>query len=179
MNVNAMEEIERIERIMGKLSNTQKILLSTDGSVTTILDVLKGTVTIRTLKQEFEPCSHEIASKLSINPGDTVNHRVVVIGNREPLIHAVSYIPLSRLDDEFREDLIRADIPIGRILKKHRIESRREIEVIDVENPAPQLVKIFGTDSPMLTRTYNIIHNDEVLIRIKETFPFEWFREEF
>ena len=62
MNVNAMEEIERIERIMGKLSNTQKILLSTDGSVTTILDVLKGTVTIRTLKQEFEPCSHEIAS---------------------------------------------------------------------------------------------------------------------
>ena len=67
---------------------------------------------------------------------DTVNHRVVVIGNRN-LIHAVSYIPLSRLDDEFREDLIRADIPIGRILKKHRIESRREIEVIDVETPPP------------------------------------------
>ena len=45
--------------------------------------------------------------------------------------------------------------------------------------PRPHLVKIFGTDSPMLTRTYNIIHDDEVLIRIKETFPFEWFREEF
>ena len=66
MNVNAMEEIERIERIMKPLTPRDP---STDGSVTTILDVLKGTVTIRTLKQEFEPCSHEIASKLSINPG--------------------------------------------------------------------------------------------------------------
>jgi len=179
MDVNVMEEIERIERLIGKLSNTQKILLSTDGSVTRILDVLRGTVTIRTLKQEFMPCNQEIADKLNISLGDPVNYRVVVIGNREPLIHAVSYIPLSRLDDGFREDLIRADIPIGRILRKHNIESRREIEVLDIENPTPQLREIFGTDSPMLTRTYNIIHEGEVLIRIKETFPFEWFREEF
>ena len=77
---------------------------------------------------------------------------MVVIGNREPLIHAVSYIRLSRLDNEFREDLIRADIPIGRILKKHRIESRREIEVIDVENPVPSLLRYLERIPPMLTR---------------------------
>jgi len=179
MDVNVMEEIERIERIIGRLSNTQKILLSTDGSVTRILDVLRGTVTIRTIKQEFIPSTPEIADKLRIPSGEMVNHRVVVIGNNEPLIHAVSYIPLSRLDDGFREDLIRADIPIGRILKKHSIESRREIEILDIESPSRELREIFKTDSPMLTRTYNIIHQDEVLIRIKETFPFDWFREEF
>ncbi|MBV1767593.1 MAG: DUF98 domain-containing protein, partial [Methanobacterium sp.] len=34
---------------------------------------------------------------------------------------------------------------------------------------------IFNTDSMMLTRTYNIIRNDEILIRIKETFPVTLF----
>lgn len=34
-----------------------------------------------------------------------------------PLIYAISHIPLSRLSDEVCADLVRADIPIGRILK--------------------------------------------------------------
>lgn len=175
MEINVMDQIKRMEKLAGELSNTQKILLSTDGSVTRILDVLKGHVGIKTLVQESQIADLEIAEKLEINPGDTVNYRVVIIGTKEPLIHAISYIPVDRLNNNFKEDLIRADIPIGRILKKHNVESRREVESIAMEEPDQQLKDIFNTDSMMLTRTYNIIRNGEILIRIKETFPITSF----
>ncbi|HNR26534.1 MAG TPA: chorismate lyase, partial [Methanobacteriaceae archaeon] len=166
-----------IEKSLGNLSSAQKILLTTDGSVTTILDVLKGHVKIKTLIQEFRDADEEMAHLLQIKVGDPVNYRVVVIQRDEPLIHAVSLIPVDRLDNDFREDLIRADIPIGRILKKHQIESRREIKSVTVEESSPEMVEIFNDAAPVLSRTYNIIHNDQVLIWIKETFPSSLFVE--
>jgi len=127
--------------------------------------------------QEFRDADEEMAHLLQIKVGDPVNYRVVVIQRDEPLIHAVSLIPVDRLDNDFREDLIRADIPIGRILKKHQIESRREIKSVTVEESSPEMVEIFNDAAPVLSRTYNIIHNDQVLIWIKETFPSSLFVE--
>ena len=92
--------------------------------------------------------------------------------------------PAERLDSAVRsifkvskEDLLKADIPIGRILKKYNIESRREVTHIGAERPNEELKMIFKTDSMMLSRTYNIIYHDEVLIWIKETFPYSLFKE--
>jgi len=175
MDINVMDEINRLEKISGGLSNTQKILLATDGSVTRILDVLRGMVNIKTLVQEFQDADAEIAQELEIDEGDEINYRVVIIGTTEPLIHAVSYIPVKRLNNDFKDDLIRADIPIGRILKKHNVESRREVDSVNLEEPSPELREIFNTDALMLSRTYNIIRNNEILIRIKETFPLTSF----
>ena len=177
MDNTIFEGIKKIEKQLGPLSSAQKILLATDGSVTTILDVLTGHVTIRTLLQEFRSADADIASLLNVDEGATVNYRVVVIEGKEPLIYAISIIPVDRLDNEFKEDLIRADIPIGRILKKHNIESRREIISVAVEEASQHLQEIFDTDPIMLTRTYNIIHKDQLLIWLKETFPYNMFRE--
>jgi chorismate-pyruvate lyase len=175
---NVFDALPGIEERLGKLSSAQKILLTTDGSVTSILDVLKGHVDINTLQQEFIPADKEMAQNLNIPEGDSVNYRVVIIKTaKEPLIYAVSLVPLNRLNNEFKEDLIRADIPIGRILKKHNIESRREIKSIFIEEPDQELKEIFKTDSPFLCRTYNIIHQDEILIHLKEMFPDSLFRE--
>ncbi|MEN6328712.1 MAG: chorismate lyase [Methanobacteriaceae archaeon] len=172
-----LEGIKEIEKDLGNLSSAQKILLATDGSVTTILDVLKGHVRIRTLVQEFREADEEMAHLLNVNEGESVNFRVVVIERDEPLIHAVSLIPVERLNNDFKEDLIRADIPIGRILKKHQIESRREIKSVAVEESSPEMMEIFHDEAPVLSRTYNIIHKDQVLVWIKETFPSSLFRE--
>jgi chorismate-pyruvate lyase len=177
MDQNIVDGIRKIEDEVGKLSNAQKILLVTDGSVTTILDVIRGHVKIETLKQEFVDADHEMAHLLNIEVGDSVNYRVVVIGTEEPLIYAVSLIAVERLENDFKEDLIRADIPIGRILRKHNIESRREIKSVYFEDQSPEINDIFKVDSKMLTRTYNIIHNDEILIWLKETFPYTHFRD--
>ena len=177
MDQNILDSIKKIEDELGNLSNAQKILLTTDGSVTTILDVIKGHVKIETLVQKFVDADEEMARSLDIEVGDTVNYRVVVIETNEPLIYAISLIPVKRLENDFKEDLIRADMPIGRILKKHNIESRREIKSVYSEAQRPEIMEIFNVESQMLTRTYNIIHNDEILIWLLETFPYTHFRD--
>lgn len=177
MDPKIFEGIKDIEKKLGNLSSAQKILLATDGSVTTILDVLKGHVNIRTLTQEFREADKETASLLEINEGDTINYRVVVIEGKEPLIYAISLIPLDRLNNNFKEDLIQADIPIGRILRKHNIESRREIKSVSIDESSTEMAEIFKSDSPMLTRTYNIIHKNQILIWLMETFPHSLFQD--
>jgi chorismate-pyruvate lyase len=177
MDQNILDGIKKIENKIGKLSNAQKILLTTDGSVTTILDVIRGHVEIETLEQKFISADSEMAQLLDIKEGDTVNYRVVVIQTHEPLIYAISIMAVERLENHIKEDLIRADIPIGRILRKHNIESRREIKSVYAEDQSPEINKIFKSDSPMLSRTYNIIHKDQILIWLMETFPYDHFRD--
>ncbi|MGL4669075.1 MAG: chorismate pyruvate-lyase family protein [Methanobacteriaceae archaeon] len=180
MGFKVIDEVKNLETDDVKLSNIQKILIATDGSVTNILDVLNGRIGIRTLKQEFQKADNEIAKILNINKGEEVNYRVVVMEKEnKPLIHAISYIPLKRLTNGFKEDLISADIPIGRILRKYHLESRREVKSVKIENGDNDLKDIFNTNADFLTRDYNIIHNNEILIWIKETFPMDSFLEDY
>lgn len=154
-----------------------RILLTTDGSVTTIIEAYtQKKVEIETLEQKIMPANAEIARILKVSEGDDVNYRVVYLKvGREIYAKAISYTPLKRLENSFREDLMRADIPIGKILKKHSIEARREINwgKIIFDN---ELGREFGVVKPMfLVRNYNIIHKGEILINITEYFPMEKF----
>ncbi len=162
---------------MGELSNAQKILLTTDGSVTTILDVIRGHVTIETLEQKFVEADTEMAQLLNIEVGDTVNYRVVVIKTDEPLIYAISLIAVERLGNDMKEDLIRADIPIGRILENITSNLVVRLNLFILRNQVMKLRKYLKPDSPMLTRTYNIIHKDQILIWLLETFPYTHFQD--
>ena len=142
-NKRLIEKINDLEKDYGQeFSNTQKILLTTDGSITAILDVLYGKIDLDTLDQ-----------------------------------HAISHVPLGRCTKEVCNDLLRADIPIGRILKNYHIESRREVNNIFIERPNDKLKEMFGTDEDFLARDYVIINNDEILMWIKEMFPVSYFTE--
>ena len=176
-NKRLIEKINAVENTYPKnFSNTQKILLTTDGSITAILDVLYGKITLSTLEQHFEYATEESAKLVNAEVGDQVNYREVIMHKEdENLIYAVSYIPLKRLTDEICCDLVRADIPIGRILKNYNIESRREINNIYIEKPNDTLQKLFNTTEDMLARDYVIIHKNEVLMWIKEVFPVSKF----
>jgi chorismate-pyruvate lyase len=74
------------------------------------------------------------------------------------------------MPEGMEEDLMRADIPIGRIMKKHNIESRREIVEIGVLNLKSSA---FGNDCMVLSRIYRIIHDKKTLIWINEMFPLD------
>jgi chorismate-pyruvate lyase len=175
-DINVLKEISELENKGHELSNTQKILLTTDGSVTTILDVLNGKIAIKTIIQRFEKANSKIAEILGLEENEEVNYRVALMHkDNKPLIHAISYTPLKRLEKEIKEDLIKADIPIGRILRKYNIESRREIENIGVEPKNQELSELFNSDVDLLTREYVIIRDNEKLIWIKETFPLDYF----
>ena len=125
------QAIRAIEAEVGRVSPVQKFLLGTDGSVTQLLESVTGKkVVIRTLVQEVVPADPATADNLNIAPGDPVNHRIVEIrteADGEVLIYAISDTPLARLSPAFKDDLMKADIPIGRIISQHHIEARREI----------------------------------------------------
>ncbi|MEM3382993.1 MAG: chorismate pyruvate-lyase family protein [Nitrososphaerales archaeon] len=182
MRVDEMlKAINRIEeRIGSNLSNVQKILLTTDGSVTRILEILtKKPIIIETKIKTSIKADENLARELRIKPDEIVNYRVVHLKNPsdKALIFARSWTPMERLNEKIKKDLTSLDIPIGKILFKYKIETRREITSIDVINADDEMAKAFHVESgnPMLSRYYNIIHEARVLIRINEAFPLSSF----
>jgi|Deesub1362A_J573_1020465.scaffolds.fasta_scaffold00233_32 beta-ribofuranosylaminobenzene 5'-phosphate synthase len=174
-----LEALKKIEERI-QLSPVQKILLTTDGSITRILEALTGEeVSISTEKQEVIKADEEIATKLQIEVGGEVNFRVVNIrSSGGVLMHAISYTPLKRLKKKFREDIMKADIPIGKIMARLKIEARREIMDMGIIEADERFSQLFSVKkgSFLLKRTYNIIHNNEILLNITEIFPYEAFR---
>ena len=178
-NKRLIEKMNDLEQDYGqKFSNTQKILLTTDGSITAILDVLYGKISLFTLDQHFGTADADHAKLVNVNEGDEINFREVIMHKgAKPLIYAISHVPLGRCSEEICSDLLRADIPIGRILKNYKIESRREVNNIFIEKPDEKLQDLFKTDEDFLARDYVIINNDEILMWIKEMFPVSYFNE--
>ena len=173
--------LKEIEEHVGRLSPVQKILLGTDGSVTQLLESVTGhPVMVRTREQEVVNADSCVAERLNIAPGDAVNHRIVELCDAttgEVLIYAKSQTPVARLAPEFRDDLMKADIPIGRIIERHHIEARREILAAQVTPAKDDVRGIFSVckNEPLLMRQYQIIHGGEPLIFIEEQFPYNKF----
>jgi beta-ribofuranosylaminobenzene 5'-phosphate synthase len=177
------ERIREIEKETGYLTPHQTILLLTDGSVTTLLEAISGEdVSVTTLSQVVARAGIDVAAALEIETGEMVNHRTVVLNNSrtgEALVYAVSYTPLFRLEPGFTDDLMRADIPIGKILKKHAIESRREILTIGVRGSDTTITRVLGNrPGPFLFRRYKIIRAGKPLMLIEEFFPASAFTGE-
>ncbi|HWQ20257.1 MAG TPA: beta-ribofuranosylaminobenzene 5'-phosphate synthase [Methanotrichaceae archaeon] len=178
-------KISKLEETVGRLSPVQKMLLGTDGSVTSLLEVITGSpVQIETLAQRVVSADEHTARELEVDPGDEINYRVVRLKNSatgETLIYAVSHTPLKRLDPVFKEDLMMADIPIGAILKKHSIESRRDVvsaEALLADQKMAQVFQIFQKEL-MLSRKYRIFRQGRPLISITETFPYNQFQDQY
>jgi len=175
--------LNKIETQVGRLSPMQKFLLGTDGSVTQIMEAITGKqVVIETRVQKIIPADPTTAERLGIRQGDPVNYRIVEIktAGGEVLIYAISHAPIDRLSPEFKDDLMKADIPIGRIIQNYRIEARREILDAWVSPASEEASRIFSLCShePLLIRQYRIIHDKKPLIFIEEQFPYNRFLEE-
>ena len=112
----------------------------------------------------------EIAALLDIEEGSEVNDRVVKLsaGGTLVFVHARSLSPLERMPDTMKEQLMRADIPIGRILRSHNLETRRDMGELEILEGEPT----FG-GVPVLSRSYKIVHNNYTLMWINERFPID------
>lgn len=156
--MNPLELLKRLEK-KKKLSFLEKVLTVTTGSVTQILEAYVGEpVKIKTISQEVKEAG-DFAGRLAVRKTDLVNFREVEITDQkgEVLIRAKSWTPLKRLERGFKDDLMKADVPIGELLAKHNIETRRELLGACIE-------------ARKVKRTYNIIRNGEILMRIEEIF---------
>lgn len=174
------ERIKEIEsEYLIKFSNTQKVLLTVEGSITSILDVLYGRVSIFLLNKYFEPADKKKAELINVNEGDEIHYREVLIhGRGKPMIYALSLIALDRCNKAAHDDVTDGEIPIGKILKKYKIESRREIQDIYIEKPSATLRELFKTDEYFVCRNYVVIEHGEIVMWTKESFPISYFAEE-
>lgn len=146
-----------------------RICAGTDGSITQLLEVLTGNrVTVKTLNQNVIKAADDVAKLLEIEEGDEVNSRLVTLNvNNTVYVLAKSLSPIKRMPQAMRKDLMKADIPVGRILREHRLETRRDILDIELVHS-----DFFGS-LPVLSRKYNIIHKNMVLMWINECFPVD------
>lgn len=173
-----MQKLKNLEK-RAALSPVHKILLTTDGSITRVLEALRGEeVRVETIEQRVQPASRKTAKLLNVKEGEKVNYRVVNLrDSKAVLVHAISYAPISRLRPEFRADVMRRDMPIGRIMEKLKIEARREVKSFGIVWAKKELCKIFGIEKNalLLKRNYNIIHGRKILLNLTEIFPYEVF----
>jgi len=134
------------------LTNEQKALLISDGSVTSLLEVFAGqTPEIKGIKQNIIKANKRISMEFKIKENDEVIRRGVTLEiNKEIIIYAISLAPLSRLNT-LKEDFLNEEKPIGKILKEHKIEYRREIFKISI--PKDDSFKNFFKNA--LMREYN------------------------
>ncbi len=146
-----------------------RICAGTDGSVTLLLELLTGkTVNVETKKQGAIKATSEAAWLLDIDAGDEVNERLVVLtAGGTVYALAKSLAPVKRMPPDVRKDIMQADIPIGRILRDHKLETRR-----DIINMRMTANAFFG-GIPVLSREYIIIHNNSILMWINEFFPVD------
>jgi chorismate-pyruvate lyase len=147
-----------------------RICAGTDGSVTFLLELLtKAQVDVVTQCQVVKEATPKEAETLMIEPESPVNHReVLLIANDISYVYARSLTPIDPLPSKIKSDLIQADIPIGRILRKYKLETRRDIQKIETK-------KASGPFNGMnvISREYVIIHGGKILMWINEQFPID------
>ncbi|WP_457555853.1 chorismate--pyruvate lyase family protein [Candidatus Pyrohabitans sp.] len=173
-----LEDLESLaERV--DLSPLHRVLLTTDGSITRLLEAVElSPIAVEAVLQEVVKAPREVAELLGIREGEEVNHRVVNLRScRGVLVRATSFAALARLEPEFRRQVMMAEKPIGRIMAELQVESRREILGFSCFRADSELARVFGMKEGtlMLERRYLILCRSLPLIYIVERFPHELF----
>ena len=163
------------------LTRFQRMLLSTDGTVTHILEAYAGEpIEVVKLRQEFDTCAPGDAPlELSEHDEKVLRRRVLLRGarSRQNLLYAEAVVVPGRVDAGFLDGLVATDEPIGTLLSRSRMETFREILRVFRE-PAGANGSAFGVDptAELVARTYRIIARGEPIVLITEKFPPHLFR---
>jgi chorismate-pyruvate lyase len=166
---------------LDKLSSFQRVLLTTDGTLTDILEAyVWEPIEIVKLVQENAKASDAIP-QLDIEPRADVLRRVILlrgVRSKKNYLHATSTLVLDRLDPGLREDLMTTQEPLGKLMIQARLETFREILSCRLYT-APNVGMFFGLspDTEFISRTYRIFSRGRPFILITESFPGSWFRD--
>lgn len=170
------DEIKKLEEKNNiKLSTTQKILLTINGPILPILDVLYGKVHLFMIDQHMENAkeSYEI---IDVEKGDQVLFRESIMhrGGR-PLIHMTAAIPTAVCSKETLEELFEEKLTISQIMENHQHETFRKITKISLEKPNSRLEDLFKTSEDIINREYIMIHKGKVVLWAREAYPISHF----
>ena len=165
-----------------ELSSFQRILLTTDGTVTEILEAQYWeAIGVEKLCHQQIRTQTAIAA-LDLPPGSEIIKRQVLLkGINSATVHifAESILIPSRLDPEIQSALANTQQPIGQLMNNKRMESFREI-LSCCRETAGDLAIHFDIEKTdfLFSRSYRVFANGRAIMLITEKFP-ERIRNEY
>lgn len=165
------------------LSRFQRILLTTDGTLTEILAAyLCEQIHLVKLSEHSYQIQHDL-EPLDIQTGmDVIDRRILLQGkiSRRNFIYAESFLVPDRLNEQFKQELLVSQTPLGKLWLEHKLETFKEI-IDTAKEPAGALAAHFSIspEESLLSRTYRVFSNREPIMMITEKFPESFFRDSF
>ncbi|HEY9771468.1 MAG TPA: chorismate pyruvate-lyase family protein [Coleofasciculaceae cyanobacterium] len=166
-----------------ELSTLQRIVLTTDGTLTEILEAyLFEKIRIVKLSEGIVSITQNIAP-LAVKQGSEVIERKVLLQgkiSRKNFIYAESILVIERLDEKFKNELLHSKTPLGRLWLEHKLETFKEI-IDTAEETAEQLLAYFPLkpEDKIFSRTYRVFSQGQPIMTITEKFPASYFQSGF
>jgi chorismate-pyruvate lyase len=160
---------------VSRLSMFQRVLLTTDGTVTNMLEVYAGEeIQVIKLSQEVRSSNQPLASLDMVGPYSVLDRKILLRGksSQRNLLYAESTIALDRLKRTVRNGLLKGEAPIGRLLLNCQAETFRKIMSLSKE-PVGALARYFHVcpSLGMISRTYQIVMGRQPVMQVTEKFP--------
>lgn len=162
-----------------ELSDFQKILLRTNGSITYLLEThLSEPIQLVKLSEYLEEVETELPNTRS-NQGKKVLAREVLLQGKiscRNFIYANSRIFVDNLDRQFSDKLLNSKTPIGKLWSEQKVETYKEI-IDSGKEPANRLSNYFSIDpnENLFFRTYSVFSQKKLTMVITEKFPESYF----
>ncbi len=157
------------------LTSFQRILLTTDGMVTEILEAFFWErMKVIKLFQDYFTLEHDVPSLEIKIEGKVMQRKIFLRGrlSQKNHLYGDSIIVPDRLDEKIRDGLLNSNKPIGLLILENRLETFREILDCGKEK-AQDLAEYFNIekDDFLIFRTYRVIANHQPIMLITEKFP--------
>jgi len=158
-----------------QLTKLQRLLLTTDGTVTDIVETHAGErVRVVRLFQGLIEAGEAIPD-MDLEADDPILFRKILLQGRitgRNLLYAESVIVPDRLDAPIRDQLLRCELPIGHLIIQNRLETFREILLWGKES-ADDIAGYFEVPKAedVIFRSYRIFAGWQPIMMITEKFP--------
>lgn len=179
MRDDLQQSLERHHINPATLSTFQRILLTTDGTLTDILEAyLFEQIQVIKVSQNLILLPESLPT-MNLDQGtEVIDRRILLQGriSRKNYIYAESILVPERLDDNFRHELFKTKTPIGKIWLEQKVETFKEIldSAKESANNLAQYFRIEPTDK-LLSRTYRVFSQGHPVMMITEKFPESYF----
>jgi chorismate-pyruvate lyase len=152
----------------------QRLLLAADGTLTEMLEALyQEELHVVLVKQHIAPVEQRQGfDLLYLSPVEPVLTRTVVIQGTDSgnaYVYAESCIALNRLDATVRRGLLETDTGLGKLWKRNRVETFKEVLEAGLE-PARFLSRYFDVhpEHPLLLRRCRVSSNRKPVALLTE-----------
>ncbi|MDB9375783.1 chorismate--pyruvate lyase family protein [Nodularia sphaerocarpa] len=164
-----------------KLSAFQKILLTANGTVTSMLEAYSSeSIQVVKLSEQLDNIALELPN-IKLNQQEQVMARKVLLQGKiscRNFIYADSLILINNLGEKFRNELFNTNKPIGQIWSEQKVETFKEI-INHGKESANELAIYFNIkpEENVFFRTYSVSSQGKITMIITEKFPESYFHQ--